>query len=213
MHTLSAFAIIEKNKLMSDSVWLILIEVQTPEGAVRLVNNNENVTWNGYEWIAFPFIIDNIKYNKEELVEVPVKISNVNRLIEYFTEYYDGLVGQNVVIRVVNSNFLESTIPELEESFVIVSSSVDAQWCTFKLGIAFPLRKRFPVRRIFKDYCEFEYKGVECACTSDLPDCPKTAYACYVRNNQSRFGGEISMVVGGIYSNPVGSETTKQMKG
>lgn len=212
MLTLSAAAIIEKNQHMSNSVWLTLLEVQTPEGAICLVNNNEDIVWNNITWTAFPFIIDNIKYEKDELVEVPVKISNVSRLIEYFTEYYDGLVGQKVIMRVVNSNFLNTTIPELEESFVIVSTSSDSQWCTFKLGMAFSLRKRFPPKRVLKDYCEFVYKSVECGCTSSEPTCPKTLYGCFVRGNQSRFGGEPSMVIGGIYSEPIGDIESPQMK-
>lgn len=213
MLTLSAAAIIEKNKFMSDSVWLLLLEVQTPEEYIYLVANNENIVWNNREWIAFPFIIDNIKYNKDEVIEIPIKVSNVSRYIEYYVEYYNGLVGYKAILRVVNSNFLDYSIPELEETFVITSSSVDSQWCTFKLGLAFPLTKRFPVRRILKDYCEFQYKGVECDCSSSLPDCPKTLYGCFVRGNQHRFGGEPSMVIGGIYSEPVGSISTKEMKG
>lgn len=212
MLTLSAAAIIEKNKFMSDSVWLILLEVHTPEGIIRIVANNKNVNWNGYEWTAFPFVIDNIKYDKDELIEVPIKVSNVSRFIEYFVEYYDGLVGQDIILRVVNSNFLHIPDPELEECFVITSSSCDSQWCTFKLGIGFPLRKRFPPRRILKDYCEFKYKGVECGSTSSLPDCPKTLFGCFERNNQLRFGGEFSMVIGGMYSEPVGGVVANPMK-
>lgn len=213
MLTLSAAAIIEKNKFMSDSVWLLLLEVQTPEGNIYLVANNENIIWKNQVWTAFPFIIDNIKYNKDEVIEIPIKVSNVSRYIEYYVEYYNGLVGYKVILRVVNSNFLDCLTPELEETFIITSSSVDSQWCTFKLGIAFPLTKRFPVRRILKDYCEFQYKGVECGCTSSLTDCPKTLYGCFVRGNQRRFGGEPSMIIGGIYSEPVGDISTTVMKG
>ena len=205
MLNLSAAAIIEKNKLVSDSVWIVLLEVKTPDGFIRLASNNVDVKWNNVTWTAFPFIIDTLKYEKDELIEVPVRISNVSRIIEYYVEYYDGLIGQDVTLRVVNSKFLEAETPELEEVFTITSTSTDASWCTFKLGSGFPLRQRFPKHRILKDYCPFAYKGIQCKATSSLPDCPKTLYGCFVRGNQQRFGGEPAMVLGGIYTELTGS--------
>lgn len=205
MLNLSAAAIIEKNRLVSDSVWIVLLEVSTPDGNICLASNNEDVEWDGRTWTAFPFIIDQIKQEKDELIEVPVRISNVTRLIEYYVEYYDGLIGENVTLRVVNSDFLEEPA-ELEENFVIVSTSTDANWCTFKLGSGFPLRQRFPRNRILKDYCPFPYGGTECGIHKS-GTCGKTLYECYKHRNTVRFGGEAAMCIGGIYSDIKGSIT------
>lgn len=207
MLDLSAAAIIEKNKLVSDSVWIILLEITTPDETIRIASNNTDIEWNGYTWTAFPFIIDDMKYDKEELIEVPVRVSNVTKFMEYFVEYYDGLVNQEVVLRVVNSNFLDEEKPELEENFVITSTTTDSTWCTFKLGSGFPLRQRFPKDRLLKDFCPFVYKGVECGSTSSEPDCPRTLYGCYLRGNTPRFGGEPAMVIGGMYSDIKGATT------
>lgn len=207
MLDLSAAAIIEKNKLVSDSVWIILLEITTPDNTIRIASNNTDIEWGGYTWTAFPFIIDNLKYDKDELMEVPVRISNVTKFMEYFVEYYDGLVNQEVILRVVNSNFLDEEKPEIEEIFVITSTTTDATWCTFKLGFGFPLRQRFPKHRILKDYCHFVYKGIECASTSSEPNCPKTLYGCWQRGNIERYGGEPGIIIGGIYSNIVGDVT------
>ena len=211
MLNLSAAAIIEKNKLVSDSVWIILLEIATPDDTIRIASNNTNVEWGGYVWTAFPFIIDDMKYDKEELIEVPVRISNVTKFMEYFVEYYDGLINCEVVLRVVNSNFLDEENPELEENFVITSTTTDSSWCTFKLGSGFPLRQRFPKDRLLKDFCPFIYKGVECGSTSSEPDCPRTLYGCYQRNNMSRFGGEPAMLIGGMYSDIKGTVTHNVM--
>lgn len=208
MLNLSAAAIIEKNKLVSDSVWIILLEISTTEdGKIRIASNNSDVEWNGHVWTAFPFIIDNMKYDKEELIEVPVRISNVTKFMEYFVEYYDGLINQEVILRVVNSNFLDEEQPEVEEYFVITSTTTDSNWCTFKLGSGFPLRQRFPKQRLLKDFCPFAYKGVECASTSSEPDCPRTLYGCWQRGNIERYGGEPGMIIGGMYSGITGSIT------
>lgn len=208
MLNLSAAAIIEKNKLVSDSVWIVLLEIDTPnDGKIRIASNNSDVEWNGAVWTAFPFTIDDMKYEKDELIEVPVRISNVTRLLEYYVETNDGLINQEVVLRVVNSEFLDEEKPELEEYFVITSTSTDSNWCTFKLGSGFPLRQRFPKDRLLKDFCPFIYKGVECGSTSSEPDCPRTLYGCWQRGNTPRFGGEPAMVIGGMYSDIKGAIT------
>lgn len=208
MLNLSATAIIEKNRLVSDSVWIVLLEISTDDGNICLASNNEDVEWDGRTWTAFPFIIDQIKQEKDELIEVPVRISNVTRLIEYYVEYYDGLVGENVTLRVVNSDFLDEPA-ELEENFVIVSTSIDANWCTFKLGSGFPLRQRFPRNRILKDYCPFPYGGVECGLNTKSGRCGKTLLSCAKHQNTTRFGGEPAMCIGGIYSDIKGLVTYK----
>lgn len=206
MLNLSAAAIIEKNKMVSDSVWIVLLEVETPDGSICLASNNKDIEWGGRTWTAFPFIIDQLKQEKDELIEVPVRISNVSRFIEYYVEYYDGLIGKQVVLRVVNSEFLNEESPEVEENFVIVSASTDATWCTFKLGSGFPLRQRFPRNRILKDFCPFAYGGKECG-AQKVGTCGKTLSECFKHQNTIRFGGEAAMCIGGIYSDIEGSVT------
>ncbi len=55
--SLSSIAIEEKNKLATDSVFLICLEITIPGVAepVRVVRNNEDLTWQGETWVAFPF--------------------------------------------------------------------------------------------------------------------------------------------------------------
>lgn len=200
MLQLSTAAILEKNKIAQDSVWITLLEVNAPDGEViRLCYNTEDITWNKNLWVAFPFMIDEIKQNKTEMPQVPVKISNVTRAIERYIEQYGGFINCKVVIRVVNSKYLNQTIPEIEETFVIQKTSSDAEWAKFDLGGSLPLKMRFPFRRILKDWCQCTYKGIECGAISDLPDCPHTLKGCRERNNAVRFEGEPAMQMGGIY--------------
>lgn len=200
MLQLSMAAILEKNRIASDNVWLILLEVQCPDGEViRLCSDTQDQIWNGELWTAFPFVVDSVKQNKTEVPQVPVRIGNQTRAIERFVEHYGGLVGCTVVLRVVMSKHLEITVPEIEETFTVQTTSSNEEWVTFNLGGSLPVMLRYPFRRILKDWCPLKYKGIECGATSSQPDCPHTLNGCRERNNSTRFGGEPGMAVVGIY--------------
>jgi len=208
MLNLSAIATLEKNKIASDSAWLTLLEVQTPAETIRICQNTENISWSGQTWVAFPFTIDSVKQSKTELPSVPVKVSNVTRAIEAYIEEYSGLMGCTVKLMVVNTKashrdggvLVIDGPAEVDEEFVNRHTKSDADWATFTLGAALAVMKRFPFRRILKDWCPFPYKEIECAATSSLPDCSHTLQACRDRGNSVRFGGEPSMAQGGLYA-------------
>lgn len=200
MLPLSLAAKIEKNKIATDSCWITLLEIfMEGQDSIKICSNNVDVTWNNAVWTAFPFTVDQVTQNKTEIPTVPIKVSNITRVIEQYIEQYGGLVGTKVILRVINSNFLENAVAEVEETFTIESTTADAQWATFNLGGSLPVKMRFPFRRILKDWCPFVYKGIECAATSDLETCPHTLKGCRERNNSKRFGGEYSISTGGIY--------------
>lgn len=201
MLNLSLAAILEKNKIAQDNVWLTLLEIQCPDGEViRLCSDTQDQTWNGHEWIAFPFTIDSVKQSKTEVPQVPIRVSNVTRAIERVIEQYNGFIGCTVVVRVVMSKHLELTIPEIEETFTVQGTSSDHEWATFNLGGSLPIMMRFPFRRILKDWCPFVYKDIECAATSSNPDCTHTLNGCRANGNSVRFGGEPSIGQSGLYA-------------
>lgn len=202
MLNLSQQALLESNTLQSDGVWLILLEINLSslEEPVRIVRNTDKITWNGYEWQPFSFDIGDVSENsKGEIPTVTVKVSNVTKALQPYVELAKGGNGSEVILRVVNSKYLEGNTAEIEESFVVQSTTCDANWVTFTLGGDAILNSRFPRRRILKNRCPFKYKGIECGATSSLPDCPKTLSACTERNNSTRFGGEPSIPQGGLY--------------
>ena len=211
MLNLQAAAIIEKNKVWQQSAWLTMLEIQDarlPDN-IRIVCSNKNVIWGGLEWVAFPFEISSVKQNKNEVPKVPVKISNITRVMEQYIEQYDGFVGKTVILRVINTAgatqneagaFVVTTDAVVEETFTVQSVSSDSTWATFNLGGSLPIMQRFPARRILKDFCPFTYKGIECAATSGLATCPKTLTACRERGNSTRFGGEPAIGYGGMYA-------------
>ena len=205
MLRLSNAAILEKNKLSSDGVWLVLSEIQLSQDVViRVVRNNEDITWNKQVWTAFPFELDEIKETMKELPEIPVRISNITRTMQKYLEMCNGGVGAAVILRVIHSKHLDISAAELEEIFTVLSTTTDLNWVTFKLGSETPTMLRFPGRRILKDYCPFPYGSIECAVADKIkeqyPSCNKTLGDCRKRNNSARFGGEPSIPQEGLYA-------------
>jgi lambda family phage minor tail protein L len=193
MRTLSTAALIEKNKLSTDSAWLILLEVTIGATVLKLVANNEDILWSGDTWQAFPFELETVgETGKGEIPAITVKVSNVTGEVQRLLEANDGANGVPVVIRVINTD-VTTTTPELELSFVVESSTHDEQWITFRLTGANCLTRRVPRRRYLKNFCPFVYGGIECgvsaATMATYPTCNRTSANCTERGNFTRFGG------------------------
>lgn len=205
MLNLSAAAIIEKNRLSSEGAWLVLLEIEVPGVAehIRIARNTEAVNWNSYAWEAFPFDIDPIADSGDgEIQSLTIRVSNVTRIVQAYLEESGGGVGAVVTVRVVHSQHLALTEAEVEEEFSVTGTSCDDAWVYFTLGPSYPVYARRPERRYLKNFCPFEYGGIECAVGADTrgvyPNCAKTLVACRQRGNAVRFGGEPS-IPGGFY--------------
>lgn len=203
---LSAAAILEKNKLAGDSCWPLLVEITIPSAPVlRLCNNNDDLTWDGETWTAFPFELDEIQDTAGgELPQVVLRVSNVTQELQSYLEDNDGGVDVPITLRVVNSEHLDEVNPELELTFTCTACKYDVNWVYFTLGANLRLNRRVPERRFLKDFCPFRYGGVECGVVSATvtlyPGCLKTLAQCRERTNSTRFGGEPGMPLGGFYA-------------
>ncbi|MBP2663380.1 MAG: minor tail protein [Firmicutes bacterium] len=205
MLNLSVAGMLEKSQLSSDGVWLLLVEVEIPEvdEPLRLVRNNEDITWNGYTWTAFNFKLGDItEDNKGRPQSVPLQISNITQSVQAYVEANSGLTGQTVTLRVVHSQHLDNTSPELEEIFTVQSTTCDSKWVTFYLGCEISIQRRFPARRVLKSFCAWrdQYKGIECGYNGSMTECDGTLESCRNRGNSSRYGGEPSIPEGGLYA-------------
>ncbi len=204
MISLSAAAVLEKNKLCSDGAWIILLEITIPllNETVRICRNTDNITWNGNEYIAFPFELGDVSQdNKGTLPSVELKVSNVAQALQPYIEEGQGGVQSTVRLMVVHSKHLDVTVPEVDELFSVTKTSVNSKWVTFTLGMNYPKGARRPLRRFIKDFCPFKFKSVECgATTTAYTDCKKTLNECRLRNNSTRFGGEPGIPSGGLYA-------------
>jgi len=194
MRVLSSASLIEKNKLATDSAWLILLEIGFTE-PIQIIANNEDVLWDSKTWQAFPFEVDTIgESGKGEIVSVGVKVSNVTGEIQQIVESLNGANNTPVVVRVINT-VTATTTPDLELNFVVDSSSFDEQWLTFKLTGGVCLTRRVPQWRYLQNFCRFteRYGGIECGVSAatkvTFPTCNGTNANCIERGNAVRYGG------------------------
>jgi len=205
--SLFSAAIIEKNKTMSDGAWLILLEIYFSGLAqpLRIVRNNDIITWNGNTWTPFPFELEDVSEDAAgEVPNVAVKVSNVTQEIQGFIESSGGGVACTINLYVVHSKHLDVTTPAVMEVFTITDVKCDPVWVTFNLGPDYPVYARRPERRFLSDYCQYmNYGGIECGVTAAtvaaFPGCRRTLADCRTRSNSARFGGEPAIPNLGIY--------------
>lgn len=115
---LSLTAIQEKNKLGSESVFAVLLEINIPGvPQVTITSNGDEIIWDSRTWLPFPFEISEI--TEEASGEVPqwtITLDNRQRVIEKYLSDYDyylkvnGVEGNEItcVLHVVNTKETES---------------------------------------------------------------------------------------------------------
>ncbi len=146
MLSLSAVALLEKNRLSTDGAWLVLLEITLGATTLYLVRNTEDITWNGQLWTAFPFELDDLTEDGKELPQLTIRIGNVSRVVQGYVEAADGGSGASVILRVVNSKNLAGATAEIEGTFQVVKTSCDALWARFTLGAPSPMQIRILTR-------------------------------------------------------------------
>lgn len=204
-HILSTLAKIKKNDIASDTPFIILLEIQLKgdDESIYLCHNNEDVIWNDRLWQAFPFELGETKEDGTgSLPSIDLSVDNTSRALDYYLDKGGGGVESKIILRVVilPEDESEATAePEVEEIFSVTDTTVTETFVKFTLGNAYPSQARRPLGIYKKNFCPFKYKGVECACRSDLTDCNHTLTACRERGNSKRFGGYPGTPQGGLY--------------
>jgi len=116
---LSDVTIEEKNKLGSDSAFLVALEITIPgtDEKIRVVNNTENILWNGYTWIATQFELDDIRSSMAgESPRVDIRVDNTQKVLEYYIHTYEAWCKLNYrepitcVLYVINSKNQERVV-------------------------------------------------------------------------------------------------------
>ena len=201
-HRLSTLAKIAKNDIASDTPFIVLLEIKLKgdDESIYICHNNEDVMWNGQLWQAFPFELGEVKEDGTgSLPSIDLSVDNTGRALDYYLNQGDGGVQSTVILRVVIPSDEVPGVAEIEEIFSVEDTTVTEQYVKFSPGNAYPASSRRPVGVYKKNACPYKYKGVECACTSELTDCDHTLTACRARGNSKRFGGFAGIPQGGLY--------------
>jgi lambda family phage minor tail protein L len=191
MKSIPTVVVQEKNKLFTPDPWIVLLEIALDASTtLYFCSNNENVTFGGRLYTAFPFRIEQTKQtSRGEIPTVELRVCNVTRLIHSYLEALDGAVGAQVTVKVVNAGHLTADYTELDMTFSVLATQADAEWITFTLGSISPLRARFPQCRFTALHCNWDFKGFECAYAGAATDCDRTWTRCQALGNAPRFGG------------------------
>jgi lambda family phage minor tail protein L len=200
---LSSQTIQDKNDLNTDAVILSLLEINIPSTPiVYLTNNNENVIWNGNEYIALPYELEDLGFtSKSEVTQWSIKISNVNRIMSQYTQQYDAYLKKNgidgnkitCIIRAVNSKDLSNPVPIIEYKSFLSQPKNQRDYTTFVLTPNNVDKIRFPPRTILKNQCTWKFKSQQCGYVGDGEFCDKTLTTCREYNNSPRFGGFVGV--------------------
>lgn len=192
MNSLSAAAILEKNRLYGTGAFIFLLEIALKgeyAETLRVCGDVDDINWGGQTWTPFPFELDEVgESSKGEITNLVVRVSNVTRILEYYLEKGNGGVGSEVIIRIVHSELLNEAALFTYSMFVI-EVKTDNKWVTFTLGSENSILRRAPRGRMVKNFCNFRYKGQRCQYSGALSTCDKTLTDCRKHNNSSRFGG------------------------
>ncbi len=161
--------ILEKNKVASNSAWLVLLEIKlnnVENTTFRLVRNTEDIVYKDETYTAFPFELEPATLDsKGTIPSVELKVSNISHILQPFLLELRGGVGSTVLITVVNSALLTENFSELEMEFLITGTYTDRSSVVFRLGAINPLLQRFPLYKYIGQHCRWKFQSVECGYT------------------------------------------------
>lgn len=202
---LSAVALREKNKLNSDSTFVLLLQLNIPmEGIdpIYVCHNTEDTDWAGHTWQAFPFEIGKVSEDKSGSVpSFELKIDNTSQALTYYVEASNGANNGEIVFYIVNTEALDSPVPEVEEHYRITRLTATEQWVTVTVGTAYSPHSRRPEGRYTKNSCRYrQFGGPQCGYVgTEFTTCNRSLSDCRERGCSNRFGGFPGIDQGGIY--------------
>lgn len=223
--TIPAEIIAEKNKISNTSPWLILLKIllfnntwkQTKkhftkaeadanitentveDTTIRLTSNLTEVSFGGQTYYPFPMELQMTSQSLAgDIPEVNIAVSNADRVLQGTIESLDGAVDSEVVMYIVHSANLASDFSDFERHFKILSTVCNNEWVVFSLGLMSPTFMRYPLFRTMGSYCNWLFKGVECAYAGGTLSCDHTLKTCQALGNSIHFGGFPGLNIAGV---------------
>ena len=195
-HDLNLSTVIDKNKVTSENVFLIMLEATVKDSSgnyidtIRIVKNSEDITYEGNTFTASNFELD-IKLDAEKEPSITLSAHDETRMLAQYIDAYDGLVNNKVRVLIVNSGALGQP-PEIDEELIVLSTSLASYSVTMELGAESAVAMRFPQARQFKDRCWKAFKSTRCGYAGPDNTCSYTregTNGCKAKGNEINFGG------------------------
>lgn len=183
--------ITEKNKQENRPIYLYRVVEYDGSADLLLTNHDENVTFDGDEYVAFPISHESVSDNTSgEIDQVSVRLANVSREIQAYLEAYDWR-GKKVIVKAVFLDALDDADDAVTHTFYIDNYTADEESVALTLTTKFDLLDvQLPLRTYNRNHCGWKFKGTECGYVGSETVCNKTKQDC--RDNKAnitRFGG------------------------
>lgn len=160
------------NALDQDSpfIWLFEVEIPTdPPTRYRFNNGTTQIAY-GADINGDPVVYDPYKVKVGKIIQnksgdlptVRVVVSNVTREVGLIVDTHNGLSGQAVTIRIVNSATLLDPTAEVRIDSVIRSASVNNNAAMFVISPYNLQQHKTPSRRYLKNHCNFHFGQARC---------------------------------------------------
>lgn len=193
-----------RNQLEDELPWVWLYSIRVPDGSggydrYRMTNYTESVDFGtavgggALTYQPFPIVHDDIQVNSRgDLTEISLSVGNVSLETIANLEANDALIGEPVVIRVVNIESLTTNVPTLVVKQEIRGAKASASVVEFKLSSFGFTQTTFPSRRFTRTNCGVRRFGnAECGYVipgspgntvgTGFDFCPRTYAACSER--------------------------------
>ena len=194
--SLSVATVIEKNKIFSDTAFVLLFEIDVvdlsgnPVETVYICKNSTNIAYKGNEYIASNFSVQ-LDQDTQSEPKLQLTMEDPSGVVRDQMQVYGGGIGFNTTLTVVNTGDLTQP-PEMAMNFKVISATQNNYQVQFTLGIDNPIAYRFPMRLMYHDQCTYIYKGARCKYSGSLTTCDFSmngANGCVVHSNVANFGG------------------------
>jgi len=192
MRTLTAAYISEKNKLTNRPIRLYIVQ----DGPLlteilRYAEYGENVTFGGQTYYAAPIKYESVSENMAaEVDQVNISFGNVDQSFVHYLEQHDGLRTCKVTIRTVYADLLADSTAFTDDIFYISSAVMSQTSAIFVLKSKMDLLSiELPLRRFYREVCQWKFKSTECGYAGAETDCNHTSTRCKALSNLARFGG------------------------
>lgn len=161
---------------------------------------SDDIVFDGVTYTKFPIAHDEIGENSQgQTPSLKVRAANVSRLLQYYLELYDWH-KKKVRVRLVWLDELADADCKMDFTYFIDSYTATDKVAEFNLLPKIDaLQVTLPKRIYSRNYCQWRFKGTECAYAGAETECNKTRQRCKQLSNYIRFGGFPSIPSRQIY--------------
>lgn len=200
----------ESVKLEQDRL-LHFIDISVPSVGTNvatteyLVDSNENITWRGTSYTAFPLQFSGgfTMSSDGSIDKATLSLANPERLIMHYIDAYGGLRDATITVYTIYEKFVDSNPSSyVVDYFVVDSYSATDTVLTLRLDPSINLDRKLPRTAFYSNSCRFTYKDpATCKYSGELPSCKKTLEDCkeHVKDIAGASGTATVTIVSGIY--------------